>query len=172
MIQLKDDVYEQQEITTIRETVRVIARYFDQYVFLQICGDDEFGHRNHIETIGGGIEDNESREEAIRREIMEETGRACIIRSYLCDVIDDYHILKRRTLSHFYLVDLLEKTNKVAHSDLEKQLIKGIVLLNQQEVLHYYENALEGNIERLIYRRDAYAFNEHLKGQIYEQERV
>lgn len=172
MIQFKDDVYEPKEILSIRETVRVIARYLDQYVFLQISGDDEFGHRDHLETIGGGIEEGESREAAIKREVMEETGRSCIIRSYLCDVIDDYHLLQRRTLSHFYVVDLLEKTSEVTYSELEKQLIKGIVFLTPQVVLNTYEHALVNNVEQLIYRRDAYAFKQYLKGQIYEQERV
>lgn len=60
----------------------------------------------------------------------------------------------------------------MTYSELEKQLIKGIVFLTPQVVLNTYEHALEDNVEQLIYRRDAYAFKQYLKGQIYEQERV
>ena len=38
------------------------------------CTEPDFGYRNHLETPGGGIEDEEDPIEALKREIMEETG--------------------------------------------------------------------------------------------------
>ena len=41
---------------------------------LKILGDDDFGHRDYVETPGGGVNENEDLKEAVVREIKEETG--------------------------------------------------------------------------------------------------
>ena len=58
-----------------RNCVRgVIFNEKDEIALLYINGTDMFGKRDHFELPGGGIEENESYEEALKREIEEELG--------------------------------------------------------------------------------------------------
>ena len=171
MVEFHDYIFKRDEFTHLRETVRVIALDKGQFAFLKIEGEDEFGVRSHIETIGGGLELNESHEEAIRREVLEETGRDCRILAFIEDILDEYYLINRKTLSHFYLVELLNVQQPVNYQGSEKNLIKGVILLNKEEVLKRYQHHNPHNIEALIYQRDAHAFNEYLKGTNYEEKR-
>lgn len=86
-----DDVFAKSDITHVRETVRMIAVYHDRYAFLEIKRDDIFGCLRHLETLGGGIEVNESHAQAIQRELLEESGWEGEILRPLCVIEDTYN---------------------------------------------------------------------------------
>ncbi len=71
--------------------------------------DDVFGNQWYYETPGGGIEANESIEEGLKRECLEETG--CVIEIIAClGVIEDaYNLIGRKNENHYYLCRVLEK---------------------------------------------------------------
>lgn len=70
---------------------------------------------NEISLIGGGIEKNESHEQCLKREFLEESG--CIIKSIkeLC-IIDCFWITRNNknmeSLVNIYIVDIEEKIRK------------------------------------------------------------
>lgn len=159
----KDDVFEETRITHERETVRVIACFKDQYAFLEIERNDVFGCCKHLETLGGGIEANESHRQAIEREIREEAGFECEILRPLCIVEDVYHVLGRRTISYYYAVNLIGEPKTVAYTEDEKPLIKGLVFLDKEEVLTRLSSPDIHSIQKLIYQRDLFAYQCYLE---------
>lgn len=158
-----DDVFKENIITHKRETVRAIACFKDQYAFLQIERNDIFGCCRHLETLGGGIEANESHEQAIRREIREESGFDCEIIRPLCIVEDVYHVLGRKTISYFYAVRLIGEPKLSKYTEDEKKLIQGLVFLNKEEVLAQLSSPDVKTIQKLIYQRDLFAYQCYLE---------
>lgn len=159
----KDDVFEERMVTHERETVRVIACFKDFFAFLEIERNDVFGCCKHLETLGGGIEFNESHTQAIQREIKEESGFDCEILRPLCIVEDVYHILGRRTISYFYAVRLIGEQKSTTYTEEEKRLIKGLVFLTKEEVLKQLSSYDDHSIQKLIYQRDLFAYQCYLE---------
>ena len=72
---LKDDQYELNKITHTRIISRaILINDENQICLLKIFGDDDFGHRDYLETPGGGVKENESLIDAAIREVKEEVG--------------------------------------------------------------------------------------------------
>lgn len=164
LAKLEDTEWKKQAIAEVRHTVRVIAvNDHDEYAFLRIVGEDAFGQRDHLETIGGGIEENESEEAAIHREVMEEIGYTCEIIGAIGEIVDRYYLIKRETHSHFYAVRLGENIGQIKRTPLEQMLIAEVVWLKEGEVLPILENERAKGINRLIQQRDACAFAAYLK---------
>lgn len=158
---MKDHLYPQQELDHVRHTVRVFLKNeCNEYLFLHIVGDDSFGMRNHLETIGGGIEAGESQQQAVIREVMEESGYPIQKLEYIGDIIDEYNLIHRTTHSHFYIADVQKELFGAMNRTPEEQLlVQEMVWIKQEEV----EAALEpqkqaGTIGELIQRRDLAAF--------------
>ena len=154
LAQFEDDIWEKQQPLKLRNTVRAIAFRDDRkFAFLRIKGEDEFGKRNHLETIGGGIEANESMVEAMKREVMEEIGYTCEVLDEIGVVVDTYHLIHRKTISHFFVVQLLEDQKATSRTALETSLIAGIEWLSFQEAYERLSAEADG-INKLIHRRD------------------
>ena len=59
----------------LRHTVRgIMVNDKNEVALIHIKGIDRFGYRDHYELPGGGIEENESEEKALVREMREEIG--------------------------------------------------------------------------------------------------
>ncbi len=71
--------------------------------FIRMCRDDMFGTGCFIETAGGGVEEGESPESAIRRELSEELGADVEILCKLGVVRDHYNLIHRRNINHYFL---------------------------------------------------------------------
>lgn len=155
---LFDDPYWASDtIENIRFTSRVFLRHQHQFAFLKIVGEDLFGKRNHFETLGGGVEDNESFEECAIREVAEEMG--AIATHYQCigAVIDRLNPLKRLTYSVFFVAEFVSDLNKTHRTPEEKILIESIQWLSVQEVLEQLKIG-QNPIDAFVHRRDLTAF--------------
>lgn len=155
-----DDLeYVKQPITHIRHTVRVFLKtQNNKYIFMKIKGADDFGERNHLESVGGGVEDNESLNEAILREVREETGYVVSNIKSIGTIIDRYYLIGRETHSHFFVGNVDTTNRKQTYwTDLEKFLFDEMVELSEDEVITALNNP-QTKIGKLIYRRDLLAF--------------
>ena len=154
-----DTEYPKTEIKKLRHTVRIFLKTErNTYIFVKIKGSDDFGERNHIESIGGGIEGFETFKEALEREVMEETGYELLDYSYIGTIIDRYYLLARETHSHFFVgsvnTSIKHNTNLTL---LEESLFDRLVELSEEEVLEELSNP-KTKIAKLIYQRDLLAF--------------
>ena len=159
---LDDDQYPPTEITNVRFTARAIVIKDDRFAFLTIRGEDDFGIRDHIETIGGGIEEGESAEETIVRECLEEAGMDVSIKAFLGIIVDHYHFIQRQTVSYFFLANAINGQHQTNRTEIEMTLMYDVLWLSEEETLKMLDMPVE-KIGRLIQRRDKAAFLEALR---------
>lgn len=153
-LKLKDNEYEYINNDKTRLTARAfVINGNNEIAILHIKGDDNFGHRDYYETSGGGIEENESIEEAILRELDEEIGYKCEIVKYLGKVEDEYNLLHRKNINHYYLCKTICKT-KIHHVSFGDSLINEICWLSIDEIISKYEKMNDTKIARLVKNRE------------------
>ncbi|PKM69888.1 MAG: DNA mismatch repair protein MutT [Firmicutes bacterium HGW-Firmicutes-19] len=157
-----DDQYPIKDITHTRFTARAIIVNDGRFAFVSIQGEDDFGIRDHIETIGGGIEDGESAEDTIVRECLEEAGLQVKIKDFLGVVVDHYHLIQRQTISYFYLVNVISIKEQTDRTELEKTLMGEVLWLSEEESLEMLDKPVD-KVGRLIQRRDKIAFQEAIR---------
>ncbi|NBK96810.1 MAG: NUDIX hydrolase [Erysipelotrichia bacterium] len=147
-----------------RWTVRALAYNEEgKLCFLRIKGSDSFGKRNHLETIGGGVENDESLEEALHREVMEEIGYECEIVEELGVVVDHYNLINRENISTYFVVKLTNYIGETKRSEEEEKLISGIEFLEEKEALQELSKFPKHTVNELVHRRDYYALKHYMK---------
>ena len=173
-----DDMWEYQGIDNVRFTARALA-FNDrgELGLLRITGDDYFGHREHYETCGGGLEENESLYDTVIREVREELGYGVREVGYLGEIIDFYNLIKRETHSHFFYVHLnMQDHRKPQLTEEESILFNDVIWLKPDKALDELENNVVGDVGKIVQRRDALALRyllerhpEWIKGEKDEQ---
>ena len=104
---LEDTQWEKTTITHDRKIVRAIVIDEEGYFyFVRLHRDDIFGTGVFIETAGGGVEEGESTEEAIHRELKEELGVKVEVLCKIGLVSDYYNQIHRHNLNHYYLCQI------------------------------------------------------------------
>ena len=155
-----DDRYTPSPIQEIRFTARVyVFNAEGKVAFLRIKGEDGFGVRNHLESPGGGVEMNESFEEAAIREIEEELGATAINFKEIGVVIDRYNLIDRMTFSIYFSAQLSSLHKELHRTDEEILLIESVEWLSLDEALSNLEKA-DSPVDMIIHRRELAAFTE------------
>lgn len=150
---VKDREYEYSFYNHVRRTSRAFLINEDNlFGLLKIEGNDIFGMRQHLETVGGMIENDESDEECIRREILEETGYKLKSSKSIGYVVSETNLLNRITYAHYFIcyVDTSSKT-KLKRTNKEKELIKDIKWMSLVE--------LQKELEHTSSKCDRYVHN-------------
>ncbi|MBQ3376602.1 MAG: NUDIX domain-containing protein [Erysipelotrichaceae bacterium] len=162
---LDDDQYEFNGYTHIRYTARALMENEKgQFGFLHITGEDLFGERDHLETVGGGLEEGETLQETIKREIGEEAGFEVLSCKYVGTILDAYNIIQRITCSSFFHCKVNTMDSKETHrTEEEQELISEIVWLYPDEALDWLDNRAEHKVDKLVQRRDAMALRYYLE---------
>lgn len=152
----KDTVFPFTGINHLRNTVRVFLEN-DQgkFALLRIIGEDIFGVRNHLETPGGGIDNNENFHEALRREVKEELGYEIKDIVEIGTIIDMYNVIHRITQSTFFYASLVSNEKEETHfTELEKTLLKGVEWYSLDEMIEVLNPNNKLGVELLVNQRD------------------
>lgn len=138
---------------------RKVARAFiydedGRFAIHLIHRDDIFGNETYYETPGGGVDENETYEEGLRREIKEEVGFEGDIDAFLGEVDDYYNLINRHNLNKFYL---MKRTNKVSEPIVASEgdsLIQKTLWLDIDEIISLYEKQSDARVSGIVKRRE------------------
>lgn len=154
-LELKDDEWPLDYIDHDRKIARAIV--FDKegkFYFIRVFRDDGFGKATLIETSGGGIEEGEDEERAVRRELKEELGVEVEIISKIGLISDYYNLVHRHNLGHYFLCKIKSfgETNRTYEeiNCFNLQTIK----LSYDEAYQEYERCKISKLGRLIANRE------------------
>ena len=164
---IQDDLFPYNGYDHVRYTARaLIENQNGEFGFLHIVGEDFFGVRDHLETCGGGLEENEDLVDTIIREVKEEMG--CGIRKLqlLGSILDSYNLINRITLSTFFHCEVDDSVHTdLKRTEAEQILIKEIVWLKPEEALDWLENRAKSNVDKIVQRRDLMALRYYLNNK-------
>lgn len=149
-----DDQYPFQGDWKERKIARgVVINEDGLFALHQVKRDDIFGNYTYFETPGGGIDQNETPEEAFLRECKEELGYEVEILSDIGIIKDEYALLSRKNINYYFLA----KTKKYAGKHFVSSgdsLIEKILYLPIDEVISLYEKLPNHDIPYLLKRRE------------------
>lgn len=155
VLHLTDEEWPRSTIKVHRQIVRAIV--FDQtgyFYFVQIHRDDEFGQSVSIETAGGGVEKGESLVEALKREIKEELGMEVAILCKLGVVEDDYHLICRHNINHYFLCKVLHQGERQLTVAEKERWQLSTLKLSFDQALQAYETNRLTPFGRLVSNRE------------------
>ena len=154
--ELEDDSFDLDLSKPIHERVivRAICKVKDKYAFVHISRDDDFGKLDYLETSGGGVEDGEDLEEALKRELREELGYIIKPIKYLGVIKDYYNLINRRNINHYFLVEAIDEVETSLTEDEKNKFHLSKVLVSLEEAIKVYEQIKNTKLGRLVYRRE------------------
>ena len=130
-------------LATINHTRRIVRGivYNDTFdiVLIHVLGDDMFGHRDALETPGGGIEEGEDNITALKREIMEELGYEIDNIKEIGMIEDYYNLINRRNENNYYLCHISGKI-ETHQTEFESRFFKEIVVTDIDTAIRMIEN--------------------------------
>ena len=138
---------------------RIIARaiIFDDdgfFYFVRAERDDDFGRATLIETSGGGVEDGEDLETAIKRELKEELGAEAEVICKIGVVSDYYNLIHRHNLNNYFLCKAKSFGDKHLMRDEIEDFHLSTLKMTYEEAVSEYEKRRETKIGRLIADRE------------------
>lgn len=150
---LKDPLESLQKVDRFRVSVRMLLRNEKgQLAYLHMQGFDDYGQRNHYESIGGGIDQDEDVEMAMRRELREESGYLLDNAYYFASVVDEYARFNQVNLHHYFLVDGTKK-EKPLFTEFEKRFKIDLIFKDPQTWLQVFHRPAFG-VDALVHQRE------------------
>ena len=152
---LEDTSWKYKCTREIRKIARgIIVDDNNNFYFVHVSRDDEFGKLEFIETSGGGVEKNESYRSALKREVKEELGIDIEIVCYLGEVIDYYNLINRKNLNHYFLAKAKSFGENHLMDDEREQFHLKMIKLSYDGAKNEYEKVKNSKLGKLIYQRE------------------
>ena len=153
-LELEDKEYVLKELTHVRNVARaVLINDKNEVCILTVDRDDIFGKCLYYETPGGGVDENETPEQAVIREIDEEIGCKAEIIIKIGVVEDYYNLIGRKNINHYYLCRTLIKT-KIHHESLGDQYIKNFKFVPIDEAIELFDKTEDSKLARILKQRE------------------
>ena len=145
-------------LTTIDHD-RLIARAIvvddeDNFYFVRANRDDDFGKATLIETAGGGVEEGEDLDTAIRRELKEELGIEVEVLCKIGVVSDYYNLIHRHNINNYFLCRIVSFGEKHLTKDEIEDFHLSTLKLKYEEALAEYEKCSCTSLGRLVANRE------------------
>ncbi len=154
-LSLCDSEWNYMGVTHDRQIARAIVFDDDGYFyFVRIDRDDDFGKCVCIETAGGGVEDGENLEIAIRRELFEELGADVEVICKIGVVSDYYNLIKRHNINNYYLCKVISIGEKHLTEEEINNFHLSTLRLPYDEAMEEYKKCRNSSLGRLICNRE------------------
>ncbi len=151
---LKDNQFPDNGYNHTRSIVRAIVYNDKKEIALNyLLSDDKFGHRDYLETPGGGVEKGETLITALKRELREELGAEVDNIEEIGRVEDYYNLIYRKNNNHYYLCHLTSLHEKHL-TEKEKVWIQEVKWLDIDEAIRLMDNTKRTNISTLVINRE------------------
>ena len=155
---INDFIYPKSEIKRIRKTVRAILVNDKKEIgLIHIFGKDKFGNRDHYETLGGGVNDNEDLITSLIREIKEEAGYTIKNIKPIGKINIEYFILNRIDEGNFFYAEIDEYIGN-SLEDYEKEIFDKVQWFSLFEIENLYKKEVF-NVGKMIHKRDYFMIN-------------
>lgn len=154
-LKLRDEEWPFAGITHTRQIARgIVFDAAENFYFVRVDRDDEFGCGTFIETAGGGVEKGEDLSSALLRELKEELGATAEIVQKIGVVEDDYHLIFRHNISHYFLCKVTNFGEKNLTKEEKNRFRLSTLKLTYEQAVSAYEKAAEMPLGRLIANRE------------------
>ena len=154
LLKLEDKEYPFTYIDHTRYVARaILINDKNQVALNKLHGEDAFGSRNYYETPGGGVNKDESITDAVKREILEETGYEASIVEEIGIVDDYYNLIHRHNINHYFLMKADNYIGK-HQEEYEKSMIEKLVWMNIDEAIKTMQNMDVSPVARLVMNRE------------------
>ena len=155
LLNLKDDEYPLTTIDHERIIVRAIVVDDDNnFYFVRVNRNDDFGKATLIETAGGGVEPGEDLESAVKRELKEELGAVVKIVCKIGIVSDYYNLIHRHNINHYYLCKAVSFEDKCLTTAEINDFHLSTLKLRYYEAFDEYERCRCSSLGTLIANRE------------------
>ena len=149
----KDEVFPYSYIDHDRLVVRaIIVNDKNEIYLIKVQRDDLFGNATYLETPGGGVNKGEDLLIALKREIVEECGLNVDVISEIGIIEDDYNIIHRHNITHYYLCKIVSKC-ETHREEYESIWFKSLDFYNLDKVISICENP-DSDIAKIVYKRE------------------
>ena len=153
-LHLTDNEYPFTGFTHTRLVARAILLNEQNKIALHtLHRDDIFGNQTYLETPGGGVDEGETFEEAVKRECLEETGADIQIICRLGEVEDAYNLIGRKNINRFYLCRILSQKEKHFVSEGDG-FIQHTDFYSIDEAISAYHKQEDRGVAGLVKRRE------------------
>lgn len=154
-IELQDDQWDFEYTDHDRNIARAIVFDDDGYFyFVRAERDDDFGKATLIETSGGGVEEGEDLETAIKRELKEELGATVEVICKLGVVSDYYNLIHRHNINNYFLCKIISWGDKDLTEDEIKQFHLSTLKMTYEEAVKEYEFRSTTRLGKLVANRE------------------
>lgn len=154
-LSLCDEEWSFDGVTHDRQIVRAIVLDDDGYFyFVRVDRDDDFGRAVCIETAGGGVEDGENLDFAIRRELEEELGASVEVLCKIGVVSDYYNLIHRHNINNYYLCRAVSFGDTHMTEDEIHSFHLSTLKLTYEEAVAEYERCRQTPLGRIICNRE------------------
>ena len=138
-----------------RNIVRaIVIDNMGNFYFVRADRDDDFGKCVVIETAGGGVEEGEDLESAIKRELFEELGAEVELITKVGTVSDYYNLIHRHNINNYYLCRVISLGENHLTEDEANRFHLSTLTLPYAEALCEYERCMSSALGRLIGNRE------------------
>ena len=154
-LELTDNEWPFEYVSHDRIIVRaIVIDDAGNFYFVRADRDDDFGKCVVIETSGGGVEDGEELEAAVKRELLEELGAEVEVITEIGTVSDYYNLIHRHNINHYYLCRVISLGEKHLTEDEANRFHLSTLVLPYDEAMGEYERCMTSPLGRLIGYRE------------------
>ena len=154
-IELQDDQWQMEYIDHNRNIARAIVYDEDgNFYFVRAERNDDFGQATIIETAGGGVEEGEELQDAIKRELKEELGVKVDVICKIGVVSDYYNLIHRHNINNYFLCKVEFFGEKELTEDERNNFHLSTLKLSYEEAIREYEYRSNTRLGKLIANRE------------------
>lgn len=154
LLHLKDEEYPYREITNFRDVSRGIVVFPNGRVAIHLVHrDDRFGNQTYFETPGGGVDEGETFEVAVKRECEEELGYEVEVIECIAEINDFYNLIGRQNRNRYYLCKAKEYVGKHFESSGDS-FIQETKFMTIEEAIDAYSSQEDHGVAGLVKRRE------------------